>query len=70
MGEWSSESIVLEEILRIVKEYEGECLVCQERYGSDYMDRIASVLREYGYLGPKPKIRIVKDFEDFVRRSV
>jgi len=64
-----NEAAVLEEILQIVKDYERT--VCQEKFGPYYLDRIASILRENGYLGPKPTFRfppreLEKEFEEFL----
>jgi len=55
---------ILDEIVKIAREYENLGWIAQGRRGADFMDRILALLRSYGYLEPNPMRRDVVIEED------
>jgi len=55
---------ILNEIVKIAREYESLGWIAQERRGADFMDRILTLLRSYGYLESNPTSRGVVIEED------
>ncbi|RLG37465.1 MAG: hypothetical protein DRO01_07175 [Thermoproteota archaeon] len=54
-------SKIVKEIVEVARKYKGECIICRERHGDKYMDRVLAILIKYGYLDPDPFVTVDDD---------